>query len=130
MNLSPAARIPLIAQGDNTILEANSRYLVALAKLESVAIVDQLPDAGAPVQVVGTTQLMLHVEIDVAAEQLRLGKEVDRLENEIAKAQAKLGNASFVERAPAAVVEQEKQRVAEYGATLGKIKEQLAKLTT
>lgn len=129
MNLSPATRVPLIAQGQNATLQANSRYLVALAKLESVSIVDQLPDAGAPVQVVGTTQLMLHVEIDVAAEQVRLGKEVDRLENEIAKANAKLNNTSFVERAPAAVVEQEKQRVAEYGATLEKINQQLAKLT-
>ncbi len=128
MNLSPAARVPLIAQGDSTVLEANSAYLAALAKLESISIVDQLPDEGAPVQIVGATQLMLHVEIDVEAEQLRLGKEIARLEGEITKAQAKLGNASFVERAPAAVVEQEKQRVAQFGVTLDKVREQLAKL--
>ncbi|AEC19945.1 valyl-tRNA synthetase [Pusillimonas sp. T7-7] len=128
MNLSPAQRVPLIAQGKREVLEMNSMYLTALAKLEGVEIVDQLPDVGAPVQIVGTTQLMLHVEIDVEAERIRLGKEVERLQNEIAKANGKLSNASFVERAPAAVVEQEKTRVAQFGETLVKVQEQLAKL--
>jgi len=71
---------------------------------------------------------MLHVEIDVEAERLRLGKEIERLEREIAKADGKLSNASFVERAPAAVVEQEKARAAQFGETLQKVQEQLAKL--
>ena len=128
MNLSPAQRVPLVAQGNSAILARNSAYLSALAKLESVEIVDELPDVGAPVQITGATRLMLHVEIDVAAERIRLSKEVERLENEIAKANNKLSNASFVERAPAAVVEQEKQRAAQFGVTLEKVSEQLAKL--
>src|SRR5690606_1644934 len=128
MNLSPAQRVPLIAQGEQNILAENSMYLMALAKLESVEIVDQLPSIGAPVQVVGATQLMLRVEIDIDAERQRLGKEIERLENEIAKANGKLSNASFVERAPAAVVEQEKARVAQFGETLSKVREQLSKL--
>jgi valyl-tRNA synthetase len=128
MNLSPAQRAPLIALGDPAILQRNSLYLAALAKLSGVEIVSQLPDVGAPVQVVGTTQLMLHVEIDVEAERARLGKEIARLEGEIAKANGKLSNAGFVERAPAAVVEQEKLRVAQFGETLNKVKEQFAKL--
>ncbi|RTZ41062.1 valine--tRNA ligase [Candidimonas sp. SYP-B2681] len=128
MSLSPAQRVPLIAQGDRAVLQANSKYLAALAKLEEIEIVDHLPDLGAPVQVVGNTQLMLHVEIDADAERLRLGKEIDRLENEIAKANSKLSNASFVERAPAAVVEQEKLRVVQFGETLQKVQDQLARL--
>lgn len=129
MNISPAQRVPLIAQGDAATLKANSPYLAALGKLESVEIVDQLPtDAGAPVQVIGTTQLMLHVEIDVEAERIRLSKEIERLQGEINKAEAKLGNASFVERAPAAVVEQERQRVAQFGETLAKVKQQFDRL--
>ncbi len=128
MSLSPAQRVPLIALGDTTVLQRNSLYLAALAKLSGVEIVSQLPDVGAPVQVVGTTQLMLHVEIDVEAERARLGKEIARLEGEIAKANGKLSNAGFVERAPAAVVEQEKLRVAQFGETLNKVKEQFAKL--
>ncbi|MFW7343656.1 valine--tRNA ligase [Pollutimonas sp. H1-120] len=128
MNLSPAQRVPLVAQGNSGVLAANAMYLTALAKLEGVDIVDTLPDVGAPVQIVGQTQLMLRVEIDVDAERLRLGKEVQRLEMEMAKAQGKLSNASFVERAPAAVVEQEKARMAQFGETLAKVREQLAKL--
>ncbi|MGO3870600.1 MAG: valine--tRNA ligase [Alcaligenes sp.] len=129
MNLSPAQRVPLVAQGDAAILTANSPYLASLCKLESVDIVDQLPtDAGAPVQVVDTTQLMLHVEIDVEAERIRLSKEIERLQGEISKAEGKLGNASFVERAPAAVVEQERLRVAQFGETLTKVKQQFDRL--
>ena len=68
------------------------------------------------------------VEIDVAAEKERLKKEIEKLEKQISIAQGKLSNEGFVARAPAAVVEQEKQRVAEFSATLEKLKPQLAKL--
>jgi valyl-tRNA synthetase len=128
MNLSPAQRVPLIALGEHAVLERNRPYLAALAKLSEVSLVEQLPDIGAPVQVVSTTQLMLRVEIDAAAEKQRLGKEAARLEGEIAKAQGKLANEKFVQRAPAAVIEQEKARVAQFGDTLEKIRAQLARL--
>ncbi|TCT05345.1 valine--tRNA ligase [Paralcaligenes ureilyticus] len=128
MNLSPAQRVPLIALGEQAMLARNRDYLAALAKLSEVSVVTHLPDLGAPVQVVGATQLMLHVEIDVAAERLRLGKEIDRIKAEIAKAQGKLSNANFVERAPAAVIEQEKARVVQFTDTLNKVEEQFNKL--
>lgn len=128
MNISPAQRVPLIARGDAEVLARNQAYLMALAKLADVQVVDQLPDEGAPVQVVDTTELMLHIEIDVAAETARLEKEAARLEGEITKAQGKLSNASFVDRAPPAVVEQEKARVAQFGQTLEKIRQQLQRL--
>lgn len=128
MGLPPSERVPLLAQGDKDMLTRNTPYLKALAKMAEVELHDQLPDLGAPVQVVGTTQLMLHVEVDVEAETARLNKEIDRLTIEINKANGKLGNASFVERAPAAVVEQERERLANFTQTLEKVQGQLARL--
>ncbi|HVL75987.1 MAG TPA: class I tRNA ligase family protein, partial [Noviherbaspirillum sp.] len=131
MQLSPAQRIPLYieaAGGEQEAMRAFAPYLQALAKLSEVQIVAALPQSPAPVSIVGTVKLMLKVEIDVAAERERLGKEIARLEGEIAKANAKLGNESFVSRAPAQVVAQEKERVANFSATLVKLREQFEKL--
>ncbi|MBF23300.1 MAG: valine--tRNA ligase [Pusillimonas sp.] len=128
MNISPAQRVPLVARGEPAALARNHAYLSALAKLSEVDIVDALPELGAPVQVVGTTELMLRVEIDVVAERARLGKEIERLTNEISKANTKLSNDNFVQRAPEAVVQQEKDRMAQFTETLEKVKVQFNKL--
>jgi valyl-tRNA synthetase len=129
MQLSPAQRVPLVIEGnDHTRLQSFVPYLQALAKLSEVQVLATLPESPAPVLVVGSTRLMLKVEIDIAAERERVNKEVMRLEGEIAKANAKLSNESFVARAPAAVVAQEKERVAGFSETLTKLREQLTKL--
>jgi valyl-tRNA synthetase len=128
MSISPATKVPLIAAGDLVKLQAYAPHLKALAKLADVEIVTDLPEADAPVALAGDFRLMLKIEIDVAAEKDRLGKEIARLSGEIAKANGKLTNESFVARAPASVVEQEKARVAEFSANLEKLSAQLAKL--
>ena len=68
------------------------------------------------------------IKVDAAAEAERLKKEIARLEGEIAKSEAKLANPNFVERAPAGVVSQERERLANFRATLEKLKSQLDKL--
>jgi len=129
MGVSPAQKLPLVAAGDAARLAEFAPYLRALARLEAVEIVAELPSGSvAPVQIVGDARLMLKIEIDVAAERQRIDKEVARVEGEMRKAEAKLGNASFVERAPAAVVEQERGRIAAFGATLERLREQRARL--
>jgi valyl-tRNA synthetase len=129
MQLAPSLRVPLIVEvADAASIESFLPYLQGLVRLSEAQVVTQLPESPAPVAIVGEVKLMLKVEIDVAAERERLGKEVTRLTNEIAKANGKLSNESFVARAPEAVVAQEKERVANFSATLEKVKEQLAKL--
>ncbi|MDB5797207.1 MAG: valine--tRNA ligase [Paucimonas sp.] len=128
MQLSPAQRVPLLMEGDQALLQSFAPYLQALAKLSEVSVVDALPESPAPVSIVGDTKLMLKVEIDIGAERERLAKEIARLEGEIGRAQAKLGNESFVARAPAQVVEQERERLASFSSSAARLREQLAKL--
>jgi valyl-tRNA synthetase len=133
MQLSPAQRVPLYVYGDQSFLSVAAPYIQALAKLSEVKIyqdeaVLEQDGSGAPVAIVGETKVLLKVEIDAKAERARLGKEIERVSGEIAKAKAKLGNESFVARAPEAVVAQEKQRVAEFESLLEKLNSQINRL--
>ena len=133
MNLSPAIRVPLLACGNATQLQSFAPYVRALGRLSEVTVMADEASldaaaAGTPVAIVGSDKLALKVEIDVKAERERLSKEVTRLTGEVSKAQAKLGNESFVARAPEAVVEQERKRLADFESTLAKLQAQLARL--
>jgi valyl-tRNA synthetase len=133
MNVSPSTRMPLYALGDADFMRRHAAVLQALAKLSEVKVFDdeaawQAAAQSAPVAVVGNTRMCLFIEVDVAAEKIRLGKEVSRLEGEIAKARGKLGNEAFVAKAPAAVIEQEEKRLDDFSSTLAKVQAQLQRL--
>ena len=131
MNLT--ARVPLFVTGDDAFIAEAEPVLKALAKVSEVKRFEieaafAAATHSAAVAVAGDSRFALHVEIDVAAETARLGKEIARLEAEIAKASAKLASESFVARAPAAVVAQERQRVADFTSTLARLRDQRARL--
>ena len=126
MKVPPKDRITLYATGE--INATSSVALTTLLRVSELKRVAELPSTNSPVAVVGPHRLMPHIEIDPQAERARLQKEIARLDGEIGKAKAKLGNAAFVERAPAKVVEQEQQRLSGFEATLDKLKQQLGKL--
>ncbi|NCA08554.1 MAG: valine--tRNA ligase, partial [Burkholderiaceae bacterium] len=133
MQISPAQKVPLWIYGDKDFLTKAAPYLSALAKLSEVKIVTdestlEKDAPGAPIALVGRNKLLLKIEVDPKAEQARLTKEITRLANEIAKCQSKLNNESFVARAPAAVLEQEKKRLVDFEVSHAKLTEQLAKL--
>jgi valyl-tRNA synthetase len=133
MNVGPGERVPLLIAGDaseRALLPALQAWLKSLSRLAEVTVLDGvLPDEGAPVVVSGGLQLMLKIEIDLAEELERLARQAEKLRGEIGRAEAKLGNAGFVARAPEAVVAQERERLAGFSATLAEIELQRARLT-
>ena len=137
MSVSPATKLPLyvLAQSapENAFMTQAAPVLQALAKLSDVKVFAeeaswQAAAQAAPVAVVGEARVCLHMQIDVAAEKIRLGKEAARLEGEIAKANNNLGNEAFVAKAPPVVIEQARKRVADFVSTLAKVQDQLARL--
>ncbi len=135
LGLSPGEKVPAFIaqyQSGNSItgvpFEAFLPYVQALARLSEISLVAQLPDSDSAVAVGGGARVMLKVEIDVAAEIERLTKEVTKLEIEIGKAMSKLGNASFADRAPPAVVAQERERLVGFENKVVSLRAQVKKL--
>jgi valyl-tRNA synthetase len=133
MNVSPATRLPLFVVGDSAFMTGVAPVLKSLAKLSEVKVFEDeaawaAAAQAAPVAVVGEARICLHMEVDVAAEKARLGKEATRLEGELVKVHAKLGNEAFVAKVPPAVLAQERKRLADFTATLEKIRAQLSRL--
>jgi len=125
MKIPPKDKIALFATGD--LSETSASAVFSLLRVSALNRVATLPESDSPVAVAGPHRLMPHIEVDPAKEHERLAKEIGRIEGEIAKAKAKLANASFVERAPAKVVDQERARLAGFEATLAKLRPQLDK---
>ena len=126
--VSPAAKMALIVTGDTALVVRNAAYLQSIARLSEVRVVETLPAGPAPLAVSGNTRLMLDIKVDLAAERARMAKEVERVSDDIGRTRARLTNESFTARAPAAVVQQERERLAAFEATLAKLLDQLAHL--
>ena len=130
MNISPAEKVPLIMIGNEEKIIGFKSYLLPLAKLDSIEIVHSFEKIDAPVALVGDFKLMLNIEIDVEAEKIRLQKEITRIVMEVKKAEGKLSNKAFIEKAPDEVVAQEKERLKIFTTELSKYEEQLSRLAS
>ena len=132
MRIAPSEKLPLAIQGDARVVDSVAPYLRHLARVSEVRHVEDIDsvatNAVAPVQIVGDFKLKLVVEIDLEAEKSRLSKEIARVRGQIASSSAKLENPSFVQRAPQAVVEQERKRLEDATQLLAQLEGQLAKL--
>ena len=132
--LPPAARVPMVIAPANPQIDEFRPYLQALARLDSVQAVPDLAvhsqGGAAPVAVVDAYRFLLQIAVDIEAERARLAKEITRLQGEVEKARARLATESFVARAPAPIVAQERDRLAQFSATLQKVQEEAARLVT
>jgi len=134
MHVPPKERIDLLiraADGAGTVLEPLLDHIADLARCTPRFLEDpgQLPAACAK-GFLTQAELYIPLEgvIDIEVERQRLAKEVETLRELVRKSESKLDNASFVERAPAEVVEAERQRLAEYKEKAGKVADGLAAL--
>ncbi|MTV27297.1 valine--tRNA ligase [Nitriliruptoraceae bacterium ZYF776] len=130
--IAPSARFELtVAAGRREVLEPQTVLVASLAGLSEVRFVDALEDRAGTSTIVfegGQAQVELAGLIDVPAELARIDKELDRVRGELGKVDGKLGNANFVERAPADVVQQQRDRRDELARTLDELGGQRAAL--
>jgi len=135
MDISPARRLPLLllnaSSTDIQLAASNAALLTRLAGLESVRpLAAGEPPPPAASAVIGELTLLVPMAglVDAAAELERLGKSLRKIQQEIARARAKLDNENFVRSAPAAVVTQEQERLADFQARLAGLERQLTQV--
>ncbi|MFZ5513279.1 MAG: valine--tRNA ligase [Pseudomonadota bacterium] len=135
MDIAPGKPLPVLvtnaSANDRRLLADNRAFLTALARIESIEVVED--EASAPesaVALVGEMKVLIPLAglIDKDAELARLAKEIGKLEKELDKCRTKLGNPTFTDKAPPAVVEQERQREREFSAALEQLQAQEAKI--
>jgi len=133
MNVPPASKLPLTLKTGNADerawLQRHNDLILRMARLETAVAGDAFAKSSAQIVVGnGTAGLALEGFIDFAKERARLTKEQQRLTAEIGRIDAKLGNEAFVAKAPEEVIEEQREKRAEYEAALGKVTEALKRL--
>jgi valyl-tRNA synthetase len=133
LGVSPARQVTLLLQGGNANdaarVERFASQLTFLNRIERIDTVAGEPPAAAT-GIVGDLRLFVPLEglVDLDAERTRLDKELKRVEGELAKSKGKLASETFVQNAPAAVVEQERQRLIDWSAQREALAQQRTRL--
>lgn len=135
LNIAPSkplnAMLRSVSAQDKARVEANQTFFATLAKLESMTILadgDTAPMS--TTQLVGEMELLIPMAglIDVAAEMARIDKQFEKLVGEAKRIEGKLNNQGFVAKAPEAVIEKERAKLAEFQRDMDKLCEQKAEL--
>ena len=135
MNIPPGKTLTLLLRNgdasDQTRLTQNSQYLKKLAKLDDISWLssdDAVPAAATALA--GELEILVPMAdlIDKDAEISRLNKEIGKLESDLARLQGKLGNAAFIDKAPAAVVVKEQEKLQAQQQALETLQEQMQRI--
>jgi len=135
MNIPPSKALPILLQNgsqqDQQWLKSNENYIQSLAKTESITWLnpgDEAPESAT--SLVGEMKLLVPMAglIDKEAELARLAKEIDKLEKEVQRTEGKLSNEKFIGKAPEAVVQKERDKLAETKTSLASLLEQRIKI--
>jgi valyl-tRNA synthetase len=135
MDISPSRALPALLQDagpeDRERLRRFGPLLSQLARLERIEILDTgRPPAACATALVGQMRLLVPLEglVDIGEEIARIGKRLSKQRDELERIVRKLGNANFIERAPAHVVEEQRRRQAELEGSVVTLREQLQRL--
>jgi len=135
MNIAPSRPVPVLLANasteDRRLTNEHRPFLDFLARTESIEILPPGEDGPeSAIALVGEMRLLIPLAglIDRDAELARLDKEIARLEGELTRTQAKLANPRFVDKAPAAVVQKERDRLAEAQQALDNLQAQVEKI--
>jgi valyl-tRNA synthetase len=136
MNIAPGKPLPVLLQNgsaeDRQFVANNTAYLQKIARLESIAWLDAdgIPPESA-IALVGELQLLIPMAglIDKQAELERLNKEIQRISKDLPRIEGKLSNASFVEKAPAEVLQKEQEKLADLRSQLQNLEAQFNKIS-
>jgi len=130
MNISPAKALPIyLARGDATDkrrLDENRQFVSKLASLESITWLENPSEAPlCATALAGDLEILVPMAgvIDVAAELSRLDRDIGKITIEVNKLSGKLSNAKFADKAPAEVVEKERQKLEDLESSLSKLLE-------
>ncbi len=134
MDIKPSQPLPVLIQNgsaqDKQRLQANKQYIQSLAKTESITWLNSKEAPESATALVGDMKVLVPMAglIDKDVELARLNKEVDRLQKDIQRVEGKLGNNKFIDKAPEAVVQKERDKLADIKSTLANLTEQKTKI--
>lgn len=135
MNIPPSRALTILLRNgddnDKKRLEQNEQFLKKLAKLEAINWLESSAEAPlSATQLVGEMEILVPMAdfIDKDAEISRLSKEIDKLENDLARIRGKLGNAKFVDKAPEEVVRKEQEKLESHEMAVSKFTQQLERV--